>query len=97
MDKDRRQFLRILVPADSEALDEQGRKLGRVEEAGGGGMRIRLQPEGQPPAAGSRMKITVVEPGTGNVIHTASVRVRYCDGASLGLEFVGDGTPPARA
>ena len=97
MDKDRRQFLRIQVPADSEALDEQGRKLGRVEEAGGGGMRIRLQAEGTPPAAGSRMKVTVVEPGTSNVIHTASVLVRYCDGATLGLEFVGEGTQPASA
>ena len=97
MDKDRRQFLRIQVPVDSEALDEQGKKLGRVEEAGGGGMRIRLQPEGKPPAAGSRMKITVVEPGTSNIIHTASVLVRYCDGASLGLEFVGEGTQPGPA
>lgn len=97
MDNDRRQFLRIQVPVDSEALDEQGRKIGRVEEAGGGGMRIRLREEGMPPAAGSRMKITVVEPGTSNIVHTANVLVRYCDGATLGLEFVGDGTPPAQA
>lgn len=84
MDQDRRQFLRIQVPADAEALDEQGKKLGKVEEAGGGGMRIRLEAERARPAAGSRMKITVVEPGTNNVIHTASVLVRYCDGASWG-------------
>lgn len=91
MENDRRQFLRIQVPADAEALDEQGKKLGRVEEAGGGGMRIRLEAEGPRPAAPSRMKITVVEPGTNNVIHTARVLVRYCDGATLGLEFVSEG------
>ena len=97
MDKDRRQFLRIQVPADSEALDEQGKKLGRVEEAGGGGMRIRLEADGKPPGTGSRVKITVVEPGTNNVIHTATVLVRYSDGKSLGLEFVAEGTPPGPA
>ncbi len=91
MDKNRRQFLRLQVPADAEALDEQGKKLGRVEEAGGGGMRIRLEADGTRPAAGSRLKITVVEPGTNHVIHTASVLVRYCDGATLGLEFVAEG------
>lgn len=91
MEKDRRQFLRIQVPADAVALDEQGKKLGRVEEAGGGGLRIRLEADGKPPAAGSRLKITVVEPGTHQVIHTASVLVRYCDGATLGLEFVAEG------
>ena len=89
--ENRRQFLRIQVPADAEARDEQGKKLGRVEEAGGGGMRIRLDAEGKPPAAGSRMKITVVEPGTNNVIHSATVLVRFCDGTTLGLEFVAEG------
>ena len=91
MEKERRQFLRIQVPADAVALDEQGKKLGRVEEAGGGGMRIRLGPDGKPPAAGSRIKITVVEPGNSHVIHTASVLVRYCDGDKLGLEFIAEG------
>jgi hypothetical protein len=95
VDKDRREFLRIRVPADAEARDEQGKKLGRVEEAGGGGMRIRLEADGKAPAAGSRLKITVVEPGTNHVIHTASVLVRYCEGATLGLEFVEEGAAPA--
>ena len=89
--ENRRQFLRIQVPADAVALDEQGKKLGRVEEAGGGGMRIRLETEGKPPAEGSRIKITVVEPGTDHVIHTASVLVRYCQGTLLGLEFLSEG------
>ena len=89
--ENRRQFLRIQVPDDAVALDEQGKKLGRVEEAGGGGLRVRMEPEEQPPAAGSRIKITVVEPGTNKVIHTASVLVRYSDGAALGLEFVAEG------
>jgi hypothetical protein len=97
MEKDRRQFLRIQVPAESEARDERGRRLGRVEEAGGGGMRIRLEADGKPPVAGSRLKITVVEPGTNHIIHTASVLVRYCDGSSLGLEFVAEGAPPSPA
>jgi PilZ domain len=89
--ENRRQFLRIQVPSDAEARDEQGKKLGRVEEAGGGGMRIRLEAGEKAPAAGSRMKITVVEPGTNNIIHTASVLVRFSDGATLGLEFVAEG------
>jgi hypothetical protein len=91
VESDRRQFLRIKVPADAVALDEQGKELGRVEEAGGGGMRVRLGADGKPPAPGSRLKITVVEPGTNNVIHTASVLVRFCEGAVLGLEFVSEG------
>lgn len=90
MGKDRRQFLRLQVPADAEALDEQGKRLGKVEEAGGGGLRIRLEGDGARPAPGSHMKITVVEPGTTHAIHTASVLVRYCDGAILGLEFVAE-------
>ena len=91
MENDRRQFLRIRVPEDAVALDEEGKKLGRVEEAGGGGLRVRLEAERQPPAAGSRMQIAVVEPGSSHLIHTAQVLVRYCDGAILGLEFVSDG------
>jgi hypothetical protein len=89
--ENRRQFLRIQVPADAVALDEQGKRLGRVEEAGGGGMRIRLEAEGKAPAEGSRLKITVVEPGTDHVIHTANVLVRYCQGTLLGLEFLSEG------
>jgi len=89
--ENRRQFLRIQVPADAVALDEQGKKLGRVEEAGGGGMRIRLEAEGKAPAEGSRLKITVMEPGTDHVIHTANVLVRYCQGTLLGLEFLSEG------
>lgn len=91
MENDRRQFLRIRVPEDAVALDEEGKKLGRVEEAGGGGLRVRLEAEAKPPAAGSRTQITVVEPGSNNVIHTAKVLVRYCDGTTLGLEFLSDG------
>ena len=75
MERDRRRFLRLQVPADALALDEQGKTLGRVEEAGGGGMRIRLDAERTRPAAGSRLKITVVEPGANHVIHTASVEI----------------------
>ena len=89
--ENRRQFLRIQVPADAVALDEQGKKLGRVEEAGGGGMRIRLEAGGKAPADGSRLKITVMEPGTDHVIHTANVLVRYCQGTLLGLEFLSEG------
>ena len=94
MDKDRRQFLRIQVPADAEALDEQGKKLGKVEEAGGGGMRIRVDGEAAVPAVGARLKITVVEPGTNHVIHTANVVVRFSDGKALGLEFASEGAAP---
>jgi hypothetical protein len=91
VENDRRQFLRIRVPEDAVALDAEGKKLGRVEEAGGGGLRVRLEAEGEPPAAGSRIQITVVEPGSNNIIHTARVLVRYCDGTTLGLEFLSDG------
>ena len=97
MEKDRREFLRLQVPADAEVLDEQGRKLGRVEEAGGGGLRLRMNGEATAPAAGSRLKITVVEPGTNHVIHTANVVVRYCQDTSLGLEFVSEGAAPGPA
>jgi len=95
MDKDRRQFLRIQVPEEADALDAQGKRLGRVLEAGGGGMSIRLDGSAAAPAVGSRMTITVVESGTNQVIHTASVVVRSCQNQSLGLEFVSESGEPA--
>ena len=94
MEKNRRQFLRLQMPTEADALDEQGKKLGRVEEAGGGGMRVRLDGGAAAPAVGSHLNITVVEPGTNHVIHSASVVVRFSDGKALGLEFVSEGATP---
>ena len=41
MSQERRQFPRLKLPADTLAVDESFRQLGKVEEAGGGGLTIR--------------------------------------------------------
>ncbi len=91
MGSDRRQFERLEISEEAVAIDENGRKLGRVSHAGGGGMTIMLDSEfGQTFAPGSRLRIVVEETSTA-IRHTVSVEVRYCLGNEVGVEFVGAG------
>jgi len=86
----RRQFERLNLSEDAVALDQAGRKLGKVSSAGGGGFLIYpASPDATGTLApGKRLTITVHEPKQ-NVNSTVDVEVRYRDGEAVGVEFVG--------
>ena len=86
---DRRRFDRIELTEDAHAIDENGRELGKVRQAGGGGMLIIIAgyEVAQSLHTGEKMRITVVEPST-KTSHTIDVIVRYCDKNQIGCEFV---------
>lgn len=94
MGRERRQFERLELPDDAVAIDDSGRELGRVAQAGGGGMLIHTGSEkaaaGFQP--GQKLRITVVEPRSDNR-HTLSVVVRYSKGPDVGVEFAGGQEP----
>jgi len=87
-DRERRRFIRLDLNDNVRAVDGNGRDIGRVEKVGAGGMQIRLTdstpPEGYDP--GSRVDISIVEPG--NVKNHFKVEVRVCEGQLLGVEFL---------
>lgn len=88
MSPERRQFPRLKIPADTLAVDESFRQLGKVEEAGGGGLTIRADSEehlaGLEP--GRKLKLSIVE-ASGQVLHSVEVVVRYRNGTTVGVEF----------
>ena len=90
MSINRRQFERLNLSEDAVALDQAGRKLGKVSSAGGGGFLIYpASPDATGTLApGKRLTITVHEPKQ-NVNSTVDVEVRYRDGEAVGVEFVG--------
>lgn len=92
MSTERRQFPRLKLPADTLAVDESFRQLGKVEEAGGGGLTIRADSEAQVAALepGRKLKLSIVE-AAGQVLHTVEVVVRYRKGTTVGVEFVSSG------
>lgn len=87
MNSERRQFSRFDVPEGALALDEAGRQLGRVTVAGGGGLAIALDEGVVPPAPGTNLQLTIVEPAL-NARHSIDVVVRRQDERSIGVEFV---------
>jgi hypothetical protein len=88
----RRQFERLAISGEAIAVGEDGRKLGLVSHAGGGGMTITLAPEqGEVVfATGSRLRVAVEEPSTG-IRHNLSVEVKYVLNGEMGVEFVSVG------
>ena len=88
MSREKRRFERLALPEDAVAVDDSGRNLGRVSQAGGGGLCIHTGSEkaaaGFEP--GQHLRITVVEPKTDNR-HTLRVVVRYRRGEAVGVEF----------
>jgi hypothetical protein len=86
----RRQFERLRLSEDAIALDQAGKKLGKVSSAGGGGFLIYpASPDATGLLApGKRLTITVHEPKQ-NVNSTVDVEVRYRDGEAIGVEFIG--------
>ncbi len=89
MSSDRRQFERLSIPDEALAIDENGRRLGRVSHVGGGGMTINLEPslEQSVFVPGSRLRVVVQESATG-IRHQLSIEVRYRCNGDLGVEFV---------
>ncbi len=85
---DRRHFERLQLTEQAVAVDAQGRELGRVFQASGGGMRIKMTSEvSKELAVGQQLQVTVVEPAlhTRNVI---DVVVRFKNADEVGVEFV---------
>ena len=96
MAREKRRFERLQLPDDALALDDAGHELGRVSQAGGGGMLIHTGSEKtaatfQP---GQHLRITVLEPRTDNR-HTLRVVVRYHTGEAVGVELTGHRTHSA--
>jgi hypothetical protein len=83
---DRRRFNRYSIPEDALVADAGGRNVGRVIEAGGGGMLIRMNAGEPSPVAGSEWMLTITEPGSRNR-QELRVTVRYRKGDDLGVEF----------
>jgi hypothetical protein len=87
MTVNRRKYERYSLAEEVVALDEQGQRLGRVIDAGGGGMAIRLDsvhPLYQP---GERLRLRIVEPGNG-IQHTLEVSIVYVNQNSVGVRFL---------
>jgi hypothetical protein len=85
----RRQFERFPMSDHAIAVDQQGKTLGRVALAGGGGMTIhveslavaeRLKP-------GHEIRVTIVEPDN-KVSNTLDVVIKYSKGHEVGVQFV---------
>ncbi|MCU1285881.1 MAG: hypothetical protein JWO13_2231 [Acidobacteriales bacterium] len=85
---DRRQFQRIPIEG-AVAVNSDGRELGKVSQAGGGGMMIF--PPNRDVAdsltLGQRMQVTIMEPDS-QTSNTIDVVIRYHDGEKIGFEFV---------
>ena len=85
----RRRFERLAIPEDAVAVDENGRQLGRVKEAGGGGMTVFTDNAGilSELPLGRQMRLTIVEPHTGTAT-VMDVEIKYVRTDCVGMEFV---------
>lgn len=96
MNNNRRKFERLVIPEHAVAIDENGRQLGRVKEAGGGGMLITAD-SGEilrELTVGRCLRVTIVEPQSGTAT-VMDVEVKYATDSGVGMEFVnlGAGVP----
>ncbi len=91
MSDERRRFQRLPIPGDTVATTLDGRYLGRVTRAGGGGMQLEdLSGDGERELKpGERLRVQVVEPAI-DATHTVEVRVRYQKDGKAGVEFVAE-------
>ena len=94
MSINRRQYDRLKLSEAAYAVAEDGRQLGKVSQASGGGMLIisrdagGYESEAEAPAVGGRFTVTIMEPHS-QTSNTLDVIVRYKDGDKVGVEFVG--------
>lgn len=87
----RREFERLTLSEEAVALDANGKDLGHISLAGGGGFLIHpATPEAiQKLKVGTRLRITVSEPGS-TARNTFHVEVRYRAGEALGCQFIAE-------
>lgn len=87
--RERREFVRIVLPATAHALDPQGHDLGRVADISGGGLlldpaspwaRVTL-------VKGKQFVVSIVEPASGNKSEV-NIEVSYIHSHSIGLKFL---------
>jgi hypothetical protein len=85
----RRQFERLVLSDEAVAVDEKGTELGKVSQAGGGGMLIQAHSGklADSLSVGRKLQITVVETKA-QTSHTIDVIVRHREGNYIGVEFV---------
>ena len=93
--RERRRFERLQLSEDAVALNAEGKELGRVSQAGGGGFLIfPADPEAvRQLTVGNRLTVTVVEPRS-QARNTLDVEVRYRKGAAMGVQFTDPANRP---
>jgi hypothetical protein len=85
----RRQFERLVLSDEAVAVDKDGAELGKVSQAGGGGMLIQAHSAkvADSLSIGRKLQITVIETKL-QTSHTIDVVVRHREGNYIGVEFV---------
>jgi len=85
---ERRQFPRLELAGDVEALDSQGRLIGRVELVSAGGMRVRVAAEADHRmfTTGAQFEISLLENGADE--RRVQVEVRSYVADVLGVKFI---------
>jgi len=88
-DRNRRKHERLDVTETTIALDAAGHEIGHVLQASGGGITVEASSEALAGKfeIGERLRITIVEPGTGTR-NTIDMVIRRRSGKQLGFEFV---------
>jgi hypothetical protein len=88
-DMNRRKHVRLEMTEHAVAIDPQGREIGHVSQAGGGGVTIEAPSEQEASKfeIGERLRITILEPGT-QTKNTIDMVLRRRVGKELGFEFV---------
>jgi hypothetical protein len=88
-EQDRRKHERLHMTEHAVAVDRDGREIGKVVQAGGGGMTVEASSteaaERMP--MGERLQITIFEPGS-QTRNTIDMVLRHRVGTQLGFEFV---------
>ena len=95
-DINRRQWQRLEITEPTMALDAQGRELGKIVQASGGGIALVPGPGiAGDLNVGQIYRLTIVEL-VSKTQNTIDVAIRHNDGERIGLEFV-TGNPASDA
>lgn len=88
-DTNRRKHVRLEMTEDAIAVDDHGKEIGRVLQAGGGGMTVESKTEeiASRLRLGQKIRVTILEPQT-QTRNTIDVVVRRNVGRQIGFEFV---------
>lgn len=86
---DRRQYSRLELSEAAVAVDDTGFQLGRILQVSGGGMQVLAasQEALAKMKHGSRMLVTVVEPGSATT-NSFNVEIRHVEGDTIGMQFL---------